>query len=135
MDECERFLARQKPWIPSELTGEYESREILAALSQPGGIEALNKATDEYEVLISHCRRHLREYRKRRAREGSRSALWGLPGLPVGAPRKDWLRQECLELQRMGLSQPEIASELNKRSSEPQGSQGQPSPHIGGHCT
>jgi hypothetical protein len=47
-DECDKFLARQKPWVQAILIGEYRSPDILPALAAPGGIEALQKAQDEY---------------------------------------------------------------------------------------
>ena len=121
MDECERFIARQEPWIQSVLTGAVgndesaTATEVNAALAQPGGIETLNKATDEYEELLKHCRKHLSEYRKQRKKQATQSALFGVPELPVGAPRKDWLADECSELERRGKSQTEIADELNLR--------------------
>ena len=115
MDDCEKFLARQEPWVRAALKGEYESSEIGPALVEPGGIETFFKARDEYEEILKHCRKHLREYRKHEAKRGAEAALFGVPSVPVGAPPKDWLAREARELHAAGMSQPAIARELNKR--------------------
>lgn len=129
MDKCERFLASQKPWIRSVLNGEYgESREILPGLSEPGGIEALNKARDEYEEVLKHCPEHLRKYRKDLRKLGSESSLSTVASLPVGRPRQDSLAQEAEELERAGLSQPKIALELNRRHPDRKDRRGNLSP-------
>jgi len=114
-DECEQFLARQKSWIRAVLKGDYGSPDIPPAMAAVGGIEELNKARDQYEEVLNACPKHLKEYRKLAARLGARTALFGVPSLVVGAPRKDWLAQECWQLQQIGLSQPEIAREMNLR--------------------
>ena len=66
-DECEKFLARQKPWVQAVLKGEHGSPDILPALAEPGGIKELHKVQDEYEELLKRCPKHLRQYRKHNA--------------------------------------------------------------------
>jgi hypothetical protein len=114
-DRCEEFLAKQESWIRAILKGEDESPDILPALAQTGGIDALNKARDEYEQILKQCRWHLAEYRKQLARNGAESALWGVPSMPSGAPRQDALAREARELEQAGLSQSHIAASLNSK--------------------
>ncbi len=64
-DECEKFLARQHPAVRAYCKGELSSPSIPPFVAVPGGIEALNKALDEYEELLKRCPKHEREYRKR----------------------------------------------------------------------
>jgi hypothetical protein len=73
-DKCERFLARQEPWVRAILKGEYESPDIPPALAAPGGFEALNEARDEYHEVLKSCPNHLREYRKLQAKLGATTA-------------------------------------------------------------
>jgi hypothetical protein len=115
MDDCEKFLAQQKPWVSAVLKGEHEFPEIGAALAEPGGIEALNTARDEYERLLKQCPTHLRAYREREAKRAVDSALQFIPSVPPGRPRQVDLAQEAAQLERDGLSQSKIADELNRR--------------------
>ena len=88
-DECEKFLARQKPWVRAFLQGERGQADILPPLAAPGGIEALYKAMDEYEELLKHCPMHLREYRQRteaNAKQSARASMLHLGPVKAGRP-------------------------------------------------
>jgi hypothetical protein len=114
--ELEQFLAQKPPWLRKavqrlSLTDD-EQVEMAGVASWP---EEFGQAHDEYLQLLELCPDQLREYRIRAEKDGAASALFGVPRLPAGAPRKDWLAQECWEFQQAGMSQPEIARELNLR--------------------
>ena len=115
MDDCEKFLAGQEPWIRAVLNGESGSPEIAKALARNDGIEALNSAQDRYEELLKRCPEHLREYRKIQRKLAADSATAGLPRNLPGRPRQDRLAQEARELKKGGLSYAAIARELNHR--------------------
>jgi len=66
---------------------------------------------EEYLRLSKRCPEKWREYR-RRQRE---IALAGVPSGQSGAPRKDALANDAIELKRAGLSYAKIAIELNRR--------------------
>jgi hypothetical protein len=116
MDDCEKFLAEQLPWVRAALKGE-ESPKILSALARPGGIERLQKALDEYEELLKHCPKHLRDYRKRTA-DGAVSYL---PSAESGRPASREVRElgrEAAELFKQGHSYGEIAHKLCEHRGE-----------------
>ncbi|MGA9632888.1 MAG: hypothetical protein WBQ63_15790 [Candidatus Acidiferrales bacterium] len=115
MDDCETFLAEQKPWVSAALKGEYWSPEILRGLGEPGGIKTFNKALDDYEKLLKQCPEHLSAYRKREAKIAAESTLRSIPSLRPGRRRQDHLAQEAAQLAREGLSHSKIADELNRR--------------------
>jgi hypothetical protein len=114
-EKIEEFFARQPNFVREILRDDCLSTESMSALTQPGAFEILGEARDEYLQLLRTCPAELREFRKREEKRGGKSALFGLPPVPAGARRKDWLAEECLELQQLGMSQPEIAAELNRR--------------------
>jgi hypothetical protein len=114
--DIQEFLARQSPWIRNLLQGEGLSRDDMQALiQQPGAFDIFFQAEDEYINLLKRCPSKLKEYRRRKVDEAVRSALSRLPQVPSGAPRKDWLAEEALELNRAGLSYGKVAIELNRR--------------------
>lgn len=114
-DECEEFLARQKPWVQAVLKGEHGSPDILPALAEPGGIKELYKVQDEYEDLLKRCPKHLRQYRKYNA---------GLHLGPIrrGRPASPQVQEQgrrAAELFKQGKTWGEIAHRLCLRKIEP----------------
>jgi hypothetical protein len=90
--------------------------------------ELYGEADDEYLELLRQCPERLRDYRKSAEKRGAKSALFGVPSIAAGAPRKDWLAQECWKLLQAGLSQLEIARELNLRHPNLKDKKGNPRP-------
>jgi hypothetical protein len=111
----EDFLDQQLSWVRKALHGQPLSWEETSAFQQPGGFEVLGKARHEYLQLLQQCPAKLSEYRKLQGRLAVKSVLSSLPLVPPGAPRQDAVAREAEELQRAGMSQPEIARTLNRR--------------------
>jgi septal ring factor EnvC (AmiA/AmiB activator) len=128
MDDCERFLAQQKPWIRAFLTHVRLQTVLRAVDKQPGAIKALQRSLEEYQAILKHCPKHLREYRAREAKLAVQAALAGVPSPKVGRPREDVLAREAAQLQQQGLSQPKIADELNRIHPHRQDRKGNRSP-------
>ena len=127
--ELEEYLARQSTWVRKFLQGDFAlTRSERADMLQSNWPEVYGKAQDEYLELLKKFPEKLREYRKLQKRLGTESALWGVPSLPPGAPRKDLLAQEALELQQRGMSQTSIASILNERHPNLTDRKGNPRP-------
>ena len=127
--ELDEFLAQKPFWLRKVLQRDFaltpEEKADMASVDFP---EVYGRANDEYLDLLGRCPERLRDYRNRAENDGARSALDGVPRIPVGAPRKDWLSNECWELQQDGMSQPEIARELNLRHPHLTDKKGNPRP-------
>jgi hypothetical protein len=126
-DECESFLAQQKTWIRAVLRGENGSPDIGPGLAEPGGIEALNKAMDEYEELLKRCPKHRREYRKQRVKASMQSEQYTLqqvfgPDKPGRTPSREFqdLGRRAAELYNQVHSWGEVALRLCLRKSLPE---------------
>jgi hypothetical protein len=123
------FLAVKPSWLRKVLQHDYalttEEQAELASVNWP---EVYGQALDEYFELLRECPARLREYRKGAEKHGAQNALFGVPRVPEGAPRKEWLAQECWDLQQAGMSQPEIARELNLRHPNLKDKKGNPRP-------
>jgi hypothetical protein len=90
------------------------SKEEATAATRSSWIE-LAKLQEQYLELLKRCPAKLREYRRRRME----NALLGVPSVPSGAPRKDALAREALDLQlREKLSYAQIAIRLNGKYGE-----------------
>ena len=125
-DECESFLAQQKPWISAVLRGENDSPDIARGLAEPGGTNALWKAMDEYEELLKRCPQHQREYRKQRVKNAMQSARNNMqqvfgPEKPGRTPSRELqdLGRKAAELYNQGHSFGEVARRLCLRKSMP----------------
>jgi hypothetical protein len=124
-DECEKFLERQKPWVRAVLQSEPGSTDILPPLAALGGIEALSKAQDDYEELLKHCPRHLREYRRRteaNAKQSARATLQHLGPVKAGRPPSREVQERGKRAARLfdkGLTGGQVAQRLCDRKSEP----------------
>jgi hypothetical protein len=72
-----------------------------------------------YRLLLAQAPANLKERRKReerQMREFSRSFInIALPKVPTGAPKKDALTREAVELKNIGLSYTRTANRLNQR--------------------
>jgi hypothetical protein len=86
-DACEEFLAKQPAWVRDYLLGRPTLETLTRVVEDPDGSDVLHGAKTEYEKLLLGNPEKLREYRKRLAKEGAKSALYGVPSAPVGAPR------------------------------------------------
>jgi len=127
----EEFLARQSSWVRKCLHGDYAfTPDERADFLQSNWPEVLGQARDEYLELLKKCPERLREYRKLQKRLGADSALLGVPSLPPGAPRQDSLAREAGELERTGLSLPEIARSLNLKYPGRKDRKGNMKPHT-----
>jgi hypothetical protein len=110
------YLFAKPSWLRKVLQLDYAlTTEELADMASVNWPVVYGEARDEYLGLLERCPDKLSDYRKRLKTQGSKSALVGVPGMPLGAPRKEWLAQLCRELQERGMSQPEIAREVNLR--------------------
>lgn len=112
--ELGEFLARQPSWVRKTIQGDDLTSSELSEMNGTNWPEVFGVAQDEYRELLKRHPRELREYRKRQKQLTAKTALLNVPSVPVGAPRKDWLANEAKELHEAGMSQPEIARELNK---------------------
>jgi hypothetical protein len=111
--EIEQFLARQLPYVRAYLEGGQITNELGWALTKKEDTETLFKANEEYVEILRRHPEELKKYRRRQAKAGAESTLFGVPSLPLGARRKDALAQEATELQRAGKSYAQIAKILN----------------------
>jgi hypothetical protein len=108
--EIEEFLERQTPIVQKFLRGEEFTREDVSALQRREVLDSICNAEDEYLKLLPRCPKELREYRRRKLK----AAASRLPAVPSGAPRKDALAAEALELHvKMKMSYARIAVRLN----------------------
>ena len=123
------FLAGKPSWLRKVLQHDYalttEERAVMDSVNWP---ELYGEAHDEYLELLRQYPERLRDYRKSAEKHGAKSALFGVPSIAAGAPRKDWLAQECWKLLQAGLSQLEIARELNLRHPNLKDKKGNPRP-------
>lgn len=125
----EEFLVARPSWLRKCLLGDFAlTLEEQSHLAESNWPEIYGQVRDEYLKLLGRCPEKLREYRRREAKRSMDSALRGVPSLPIGAGRKDWLALEARELQKAGMSQPEIAAELNKRHPNLTDRKGNPRP-------
>ena len=123
------FLAAQPLWLRKVLQLDYPiSPQDLAEMNKVNWPEVHGEAQDAYLKLLARCPAKLRDYRKRKKKQGAESAVADVPDLPLGAPRKNWLADECRKLQEAGMSQPEIARELNLRYPDLKDRKGNPRP-------
>lgn len=111
----EEFLSRQLSYVRNYLQGFPLSWEDMLALQQRDSFDRLFQARDEYLELLKRCPAKLRAHREREAKRAAEVALFDVPSLPVGAPRKDSLAAEAIELRKAGLSWAKIAIELNRK--------------------
>jgi hypothetical protein len=112
--KLEEFLASQPVWLQKILQLNYSlSQEELIAWSECDWWwhDTQGKIEDEYQRLVQRCPIRWREYCQRR-RE---MALSNVPSPQPGAPRKDALANEAIELRQAGWSYAKIAIELNRR--------------------
>lgn len=87
----------------------------MLALQQRDAFDMLFQARDEYLELLKRCPAKLRAYREREGKRAAEVALFDVPSLSVGAPRKDSLAAEAIGLRKAGLSWAKIAIELNRK--------------------
>ena len=112
----EEFLCRKPSWLRKFLKHDYAlTRDEQAEMTRSNWPKIFGQARDEYLELLTRCPERLREYRKLEERLGAKSAIWGLPSVPQGAPRKDALAGEAIALKQAGWSYAKIARELNRR--------------------
>ena len=88
---------------------------IGPALQQRDAFDMLFQARDEYLELLKRCPAKLRAYREREGKRAAEVALFDVPSLSVGAPRKDSRAAEAIGLRKAGLSWAKIAIELNRK--------------------
>jgi hypothetical protein len=126
---CEEYLSAKPSWLRKVLQCDYaltpEENAGMATVNWP---EVYGQARDEYLELLRQCPDRLQEYRKLLKKQGAESAVVGVPSVPAGARRKDWLALEARELEQAGMSQPEIAAELNRRHPDLTDRKGNPRP-------
>ena len=114
--ELEQFLAAQPSWLRKLLQADNAlSPEEQACLVQQDWPEIYGQALDKYVLLLGRCPAKLREYRELQKRHAAESAVAFLPALKPGARRLDSFALEAKELEASGLTQADIAAELNKR--------------------
>jgi hypothetical protein len=114
--EEEEFLAQHPSWLRKLLEGDFAlTPDEQADMTRSNFPEIFGQAEDAYFQLLRRYPERLREYRNLRKKLAVRSELSRLPSVTPGRPRQDTLAQEAKKLQQGGLSQPEIASELNRR--------------------
>jgi hypothetical protein len=114
--EEEEFLALKPSWVRKVLQGDFAlTQDEQAEMAQANFPEVIGKAQDAYIELLEKYPKRFREYRKLQKKLGGESALYPLPKLRPGRPRQDSLAQEAAALEQTGLSQSEIARELNRR--------------------
>jgi hypothetical protein len=115
--QIEEFLASLPPCLRKAVQGDLAltREEEIECLRTSNLAETYGQARDTYLKLLQGCPAKLREYREREAKNASKNALRDVPTLSEGAPRKTWLARAIRELHREGMSQREIAEELNKK--------------------
>jgi hypothetical protein len=121
MDDCEKFLLRQLPWVRAALEGE-DSPEILPALARRGGIDRLNKALDEYEELLKLCPKHQREHGERMAESAKQRILAHLPPATRGRRPSREVQEsgrKAAKLFKQGYTDGEVARKICERRGEP----------------
>lgn len=111
--DIEEFLTRQPAWVRKYLLADYAlTPDEYSDFLQSDWPEIFGQAEDEYLQLLHRCPAKLREYRERQAE----IALSRIPSVPVGAPRKDGLAREAIDMQhRENLSYARIAIRLNAK--------------------
>ena len=114
--EEEDFLARHPSWLRKVIQGDFDlTRDEQADMTQCNFPVVFGEANDAYIELLKRYPGRLREYRKLQKKLAIESVLAQLPSVTAGRPREDTLAQEANELKQAGMSQSEIARELNRR--------------------
>ena len=130
--EEEEFLAQCPSWLRKALEGDFNFTPAERAdFARSNLFVIYGDARDAYLEILKKYPYRLREYRKLQRKLGAESAVWLLPSPKPGRPLQDDVAREAEDLERAGLSQPNIALELNRRYPDRKDRKGNPTPFTG----